>query len=253
MSLLTHMTALISWVYMSLVPHVAVPWRQAQNYTSTILQHSTGRRLEQRNKKAMPSLLPPSSLTWAVLPFRSLSRLVSHVWAHLGLRQMGWDNQNFKRWATLKFWLHYVQRHRCQGASVMSNSVRPHGLQPTRLLRPWDSPGKNTGVGCHFLLHVQQPRPKKKVNCRSTGEGIHNGVHVHNGIHLNHKEVGINAKSSVRKESRDDHSNWSKRDRDRLVSYDITSRCNIKMDTNELTAQRHRLTDLEKKLLVIKI
>ena len=36
----------------------------------------------------------------------------------------------------------------------MSDSVRPHGLQPTRLLRPWDSPGKNTGVGCHFLLQV---------------------------------------------------------------------------------------------------
>ena len=36
--------------------------------------------------------------------------------------------------------------------SVMSNSVRPRGLEPTRLLCPWDSPGKNTGVGCHFLL-----------------------------------------------------------------------------------------------------
>ena len=34
----------------------------------------------------------------------------------------------------------------------MSNSVQPRGLQPTRLLCPWDSPGKNTGVGCHFLL-----------------------------------------------------------------------------------------------------
>ena len=32
----------------------------------------------------------------------------------------------------------------------MSDSVRPHGLQPTRLLRPWASPGKNTGVGCRF-------------------------------------------------------------------------------------------------------
>ena len=30
---------------------------------------------------------------------------------------------------------------------------RPHGLQATRLLRPWDSPGKSTGVGCHCLLH----------------------------------------------------------------------------------------------------
>ena len=35
----------------------------------------------------------------------------------------------------------------------MSDSVRPHRLQPTRLPSPWDSPGKNTGVGCHFLPH----------------------------------------------------------------------------------------------------
>ena len=36
--------------------------------------------------------------------------------------------------------------------SVVSNSKRPHGLQPTRLLCPWDFPGKSTGVGCHCLL-----------------------------------------------------------------------------------------------------
>ena len=35
---------------------------------------------------------------------------------------------------------------------VVSDSLWPHGLQPTRLLCPWDSPGKNAGVGCHFLL-----------------------------------------------------------------------------------------------------
>ena len=35
--------------------------------------------------------------------------------------------------------------------SVVSDSMRPHRRQPTRLLHPWDSPGKNTGVGCHFL------------------------------------------------------------------------------------------------------
>ena len=39
----------------------------------------------------------------------------------------------------------------CEVASVVSDSVRPHRRQPTRLPRPWDSPGKNTGVGCHFL------------------------------------------------------------------------------------------------------
>ena len=36
--------------------------------------------------------------------------------------------------------------------SVMSDPQRPHGLQPSRLLRPWDFPGKSTGVGCHCLL-----------------------------------------------------------------------------------------------------
>ena len=36
--------------------------------------------------------------------------------------------------------------------SVMSDSSRPHGLQPTRLLRPWDFPGKSTRVGCHCLI-----------------------------------------------------------------------------------------------------
>ena len=36
--------------------------------------------------------------------------------------------------------------------SVVSDSWQPHGLQPTRLLRPWDFPGKNTGMGCHCLF-----------------------------------------------------------------------------------------------------
>ena len=36
--------------------------------------------------------------------------------------------------------------------SVVADSVQPHRWQPTRLPHPWDSPGKNTGVGCHFLL-----------------------------------------------------------------------------------------------------
>ena len=36
--------------------------------------------------------------------------------------------------------------------SVVSDSSRPHGLQPSRLFHPWDFPGKSTGVGCHCLL-----------------------------------------------------------------------------------------------------
>ena len=42
----------------------------------------------------------------------------------------------------------------------MSDSVRPHRWQPTRLRHPWDSPGKNTGVGCHFLLQCRKVKVK---------------------------------------------------------------------------------------------
>ena len=40
----------------------------------------------------------------------------------------------------------------CPVASVVSDSLRPYGLKPARLLRPWNFPGKNAGVGCHALL-----------------------------------------------------------------------------------------------------
>ena len=66
----------------------------------------------------------------------------------------------------------------------MFDSVRPHRRQPTRLPRPWDSPGKNTGVGCHFLLQcikvkseseVAQscPTPSDPVDCSLPGSSIH--------------------------------------------------------------------------------
>ena len=45
----------------------------------------------------------------------------------------------------------------------MSNSVRPHREQPTRLFRSWDSPGKNTGVGCHFLLQCMKEKSESEV------------------------------------------------------------------------------------------
>ena len=51
----------------------------------------------------------------------------------------------------------------CQVTSVVSDSVRPHRRQPTRLPRPWDSPGKNAGVGCHFLLQYTKVRSESEV------------------------------------------------------------------------------------------
>ena len=51
----------------------------------------------------------------------------------------------------------------CKVASVVSDSVRPHRWQPARLPRPWDSPGKSTGVGCHFLLQCMKAKTESEV------------------------------------------------------------------------------------------
>ena len=66
----------------------------------------------------------------------------------------------------------------------MSDSVRPHRRQPTRLSRPWDSPGKNTGVGCHFLLQCMKVESESEVaqlcptlsgpmDCSLPGSSVH--------------------------------------------------------------------------------
>ena len=52
---------------------------------------------------------------------------------------------------------------RMLSCSVMSNSVRPDRQQPTRLPCPWDSQGKNTGVGCHFLLQCMKVKSESEV------------------------------------------------------------------------------------------
>ena len=59
--------------------------------------------------------------------------------------------------------------------------MRPHRRQPTRLPRPWDSPGKNTGVGCHFLLQCVKVKVKllsrvrlcDSVDCSLPGSSVH--------------------------------------------------------------------------------
>ena len=56
--------------------------------------------------------------------------------------------------------LFYVFMH--EVASVVSDSLWPYGSEPTRLLCPWDSPEKNTGVGCHALLQGIFPTPGLK-------------------------------------------------------------------------------------------
>ena len=69
-------------------------------------------------------------------------------------------------------------------ASVVSDSVRPHRQQFTRLPRSWDSPGKNTGVGCHFLLQCMKAKSESEVvqscltlsdpmDCSPPGSSVH--------------------------------------------------------------------------------
>ena len=52
----------------------------------------------------------------------------------------------------------------CSVTSVVSDSVRPFRQQPTRLPHLWDSPGKNTGVGCHFLSQCRKVKSESKVS-----------------------------------------------------------------------------------------
>ena len=60
----------------------------------------------------------------------------------------------------------------CLVPSVVSDSVWPHRRQPTRLPRPWDSPGKNTGVVCHFLLQCMKVKSESEVaqSCPTLGD-----------------------------------------------------------------------------------
>ena len=51
----------------------------------------------------------------------------------------------------------------CRTLCDPMDSVRPHRRQPTRLSRPWGSPGKNTGVGCHFLLQCMKVKSESEV------------------------------------------------------------------------------------------
>ena len=72
----------------------------------------------------------------------------------------------------------------CKVTSVVSDAVRPHRRQPTKLRRPWDSPGENTAVGCHFLLQCMKEKSESEVvqlcptlcdpmGCSLPGSSIH--------------------------------------------------------------------------------
>ena len=105
---------------------------------------------------------PPTQQVWTA--FHSpLLLLLSHFsrvqlcetpWtaAHQAPPSLGFSRQ--EHWSRLPFPspMHESEKWKWS-RSVVSDPQRPHGLQPSRLFRPWDFPGKSTGVGCHCLLH----------------------------------------------------------------------------------------------------
>ena len=88
--------------------------------------------------------------------------------------------------------------------SVMSDSSRPHGLQPTRLLCPWDFPGKSTGVGCYCLLCLSKlcldksdkRIPLRKLIGHTFGENIQKNTYPTKETRINKELLWFNNKKT---------------------------------------------------------
>ena len=128
----------------------------------------------------VPGILQARTLEWVAISFsnswkwkvkvKSLScvRLFVTPWtaAYQAPLSMGFSRQEY--WSGLPLpspkmfrLVHNIPC--CYVTSVMSDSVRPHRWQPTRLPCPWDSPGQNTGVGCYFLLQCMKVKSESEV------------------------------------------------------------------------------------------
>ena len=92
-----------------------------------------------------------------------------------GSPSLGFSRQ--EHWGGLPFPSPMHESEKWKGSrSVMSDFSRPHGLQPTRLLYPWDFPGKSTGVGCHHLLRSLEGVHLELCNTQYY-IGVHRGWH----------------------------------------------------------------------------
>ena len=94
--------------------------------------------------------------------------------AHQAPQSLGFPRQ--EHWSGLSFPSPMLESEKGKWSrSVVSDSSRPQGLQPTRLLRPWDFPGKSTGVGCHRLLRRKSTHgnKNKSISC-GTVPGLNN-------------------------------------------------------------------------------
>ena len=89
---------------------------------------------------------------------------------------LGFSRQEHWSGLPFPFPMHEIEKWKWS-RSVVSNSSRPRGLQPSRLLRPWDFPGKGTGVGCHCLLWIYTlPCVKEPVGSCCIAQGAQLGA-----------------------------------------------------------------------------
>ena len=94
-----------------------------------------------------------SARKWIFFPFVSFQvKLIPNV-----LKVSAWRGAFIKFYSNCMEFILYIYLVFMLCLSVVSNSLQPHGLLPIRLLCPWDSPGKNTGMGCHLLLQGNFP------------------------------------------------------------------------------------------------
>ena len=148
----------------------------------------------------------------------------------------------------------------------MSDSVRPHRRPPTRFPRPWDSPGKNIGVGCHFLLQCMKVESERKSLSRvwllatpwtaapqapsSMGfprQEYWSGVPLSSPQwNVSHKKEWNKAICHKKSGTKDYH---TKSDKEGPTSYDITYMWNLRKWYKWSYLQNtNRLTDLENEL-----
>ena len=133
---------------------------------------------------AIPGILQARTLEWVAVSFsnawkwkgkgKSLSRVrlcaTPETAAHQAPPSLGFSRQ--EHWRELPFPSPMHESEKGKGSrSVVSDSLGSYGLQPTRLLHPWDFPGKSTGVGCHHLTSPQLTTTPPSISttyCRKT-------------------------------------------------------------------------------------
>ena len=129
---------------LSLIPQVYNQWSKIQSYGSVIPEYSQQTPAEIWHKLLLLLLLCRFS--------RVRLCATPETATHQAPPSLGFSRQ--EHWSGLPFPspMHESEKWKWS-RSVVPNAERPHGLQPTRLLRPWDFPGKSTGMGCHCLLY----------------------------------------------------------------------------------------------------